>query len=96
MIIEYYPIIEPISDKDWRIKDYKKRIFEKFNKNKFFKGDYDFYTMSEIFKIIKRVKKCHGFKNEMDVLFYINKLLTRRKMERYQNARQTKQELQCR
>lgn len=95
MIIEYYPIVEPVSKRDWRIKEYKKRIYDKLNREKLERGDFDLYKMPEVIKIIKRYKNCHRIESEMDALFNLNKILLRRQMERYYADRKTKQILQC-
>lgn len=88
MVIEYYPTFTATGGKDWRIADYKKRIYNKVNRVKYYNGDCSFIKIEEVNNLVLLTMEKFKIKTEMEALIFINRELTKKQMERYQNARQ--------
>ena len=97
MNVEYYPVPRGTCGTDWRIKDYKRRIYNKINQeNREEKMRTEFIKYETVNKLVRMTMKQFHLKKEMEALILINNELTKKQMERYNNDRQIKQKQQYR
>lgn len=85
--IEYYPMYTTIGGQDWRIADYRKRIYNKINKEKIRNGDYDLIRLEHVDRIVKLAIKKFKCKTELEALMLINRELTLKQIKGIANAK---------